>query len=873
MKKQYKFITTVLDQSRHQVGFSVFYKEHYTELSRVMPDYVFDISHSSFHTFFQLCFIAYEKIARQNRKLANQFSEYLTAYLVEVFSQLYAFPWERALSWQALVEVYTWIDEQYENVLIAYEVEVSAIKTAIEFGEFHSLTDGKYWRPWFLSKLRLLCKSISINILDESQRLDMNIEIDKARDNDLIHEIRRQMVNCNFSPYSSMFNLVDEMFQSDEDINPQSLRAIFDTKISNQNIAYQKILQQKRQQDRDAKISKDSIKRIYQKKKQKAFKAFTDLIVPFIKKVENTAINIGASSLGTLIENHISNRFIDQIFLWLLEHSTNDILEDIQTRNNNLKKILFSKETNKELPENSISNFLIKDPEKILVRVLSRVKGICSSANEATAKLRLGKSIDDYLDNHWLMIQNSEELRKFLGFGLRVYLPLFARQRHTFILGKSGSGKTELIKKMVYEDIQQNRGVFILDPHGDLAKECLRFKLFEKNTNIRERLVYISSDFISEGSAPQYNPLDYIPKGKTKFERHNDISVRAMELSISFELIFGTEFTPNMKLMLTNCITLLLQVDNVHLGNLVEMLYPDGNGVKPYNHVLKSCDDGLKQYFSYIFPAKRLDLAKTAIITRFSEATSNQFFKNMLYAKKSSFNFSELLDDGKIIIVDANQGRLSRQGTKILGALLTAEMVIMALSRANRRAEDRKPVFVYIDECQNFLSSSIDKILAEGRKYGVHLTLANQFLGQFDGNSRIRQSILANTAVKLCGSSSAKDQTALSGELRFDFKDGVKLGKGRFICSVDGAQGIVFQASSDLLPPIDDNRYYSDSGYTDTIIKEQLNKYYQSIYPQEDKIDSPSRELKLNMENESIEDTSETIEYPTNGFNPEIDEL
>ena len=162
-------------------------------------------------------------------------------------------------------------------------------------------------------------------------------------------------------------------------------------------------------------------------------------------------------------------------------------------------------------------------------------------------------------------------------------------------------------------------------------------------------------------------------------------------------------------------------------------------------------------------------------------AEFDQNFEEERYLTSSHFNtisnqnkpksIKALLDEGKIIIVNAQQSKLSEAGTTILGALLTAEMTIMALGRANKPKEERHPVFAYIDECQNFLNDKIDKLLAEARKYGVHLIMANQFLGQFEGMGRLKESIFANTAIKFCGSASAQDKTTMSKELNFDFSE------------------------------------------------------------------------------------------------------
>lgn len=412
---------------------------------------------------------------------------------------------------------------------------------------------------------------------------------------------------------------------------------------------------------------------------------------------------------------------------------------------------------------------------------------------------------------------------------LSCILPSKIRARHCYVLGGTGSGKTELLKVMIHEDLKAGNSIFVLDPHGDLVKECLRFSLWE-NPTLRERLVYISGEFANEQKLPAYNPLDYEPKGRNVFEKRNALSVRAQELADGFEAIMKNEFSDNMRSLLLNCFKLLLEAPNTHLGDFIELLRAEGKGVTPYSHLLdQHWDNMLRNYFSYTFPSNRLNAAKMALVTRFEAAFGNQILRHIFFVEKSSFDIADLLNEGKIILINARQSDLSSTGATILGTFFFAELNIMALQRAKQPVEKRTPVYVYADECQNFLTEKIDKLLSEARKYGVYITLANQHFGQFEGRSRLKKSILANTAIKIFGSGSEKGGADIENELAFEFSPNIELGSGKFICRVTPKKGALLQVNSHLLPPLENNKNYVSETRQRNWIEEQQKKYYRSI--------------------------------------------
>ncbi|MGH1337254.1 MAG: helicase HerA domain-containing protein [Aureispira sp.] len=879
MEAYYSFLRTIRHEAKATTGLSELCLQTLrTRKSTWISEADFHHNEVLFLDLSKRIYIWGKTLQKKDSRLFHSVINTLTQYTSSVLEQWYAFPWHKALSASKLVHLNIWLGQQHREIIQLYQQGFYEVQVAAQWNLPKNLTVKlepsekeileQYWSSWFRARLTIAFKE-NINVYLALYRLEESTALldqpsPTPSDNHLVYKIK-QKVQRGLYPIIDQRKVqqVSQLFQRNEDINLQGLKTLFEK----DNPFIYTILQDKKNWEKEQKELANqyanhttTIRQFFRLKKE-AFETFRSLVQSVPLKQTKGALSIGSICFENWFEDPQTKCFLDHIFTMLTENAGHRILNNNLTLwKRALQRIVSISNKYDNKVQAQLEDILHKDLDRLSSYTQNTVKRLCSSSNGAISASKKGISVQTYLEQHSRSVYSHGMIQKFQALALPVYITLSSRQRHTYILGKSGSGKTELLKYLIHQDIQAGNGVFVLDPHGDLAQECLRFKLFEQPT-YKDRLVYISPEYMNQGFVPQYNPFDYVPTETTIFEQRNALSVRAKELSKSFESFFGNDFTPNMKLLLGNCIKLLLEAPHVHLGHLIDLLYPNGTGTDPYEDILATHhDSSLRQYFEHIFPAGRLDLAKTALITRLDEATSNQFFKHMLYAPKSSFNFRSLLDQGYIIIINASQAKLSRDGTHILGALLTAEMTIMALGRANQSASKRKPIFAYIDECQNFLNDGIDKLLAEGRKYGVHLLMANQFLGQFDGMSRLKQSIFANTAIKLCGSASVKDQTAMAKELKYTFDSNLQLGKGRFVCGIEGYKGILIQASNKLLPPLEKNPHYASEEKVKTILQEQLEQYYHQI-------DSYTGETKKT----DPEDTHKSSSNDT--FFPEIDDL
>ncbi len=416
------------------------------------------------------------------------------------------------------------------------------------------------------------------------------------------------------------------------------------------------------------------------------------------------------------------------------------------------------------------------------------------------------------------------------------HIPYPVRKKHTYILGNTGSGKSELLKLFLYNDIHSNCGVLVIDPHGDLVQECKKFKLFEK-PEYMDKLVYISPEYRRDGYFPHFNPLEHdFHKLPTLDDRQTAIGIKAEELAGAFETLFRGEWTPHMSRLIKYSLWLLMEDGNASLLDLLEVINPDISDrftAKADKHP----DKWVRNYFATSFIKQDgIRSTKAGVLGRLDEAFSNPQLRKMVEKNQSTFRLTELLNQGKVVLINASQSLLGQKGTNIFGAVLLSELTTYALSRAETYRDERTSIFIYIDECQNFLTDNIGKILSEARKYNIHLTLANQTLGHFSGEglTRLKKEVLANTNVKVFGggdSGAEDDRNTMSKEMGMELKEVKNLMAGKFAVKSGAKKGVTITFQDFLvLKKGRDNRYYMSDKAWEVWKKDQWRKYYEDRY-------------------------------------------
>ncbi len=315
------------------------------------------------------------------------------------------------------------------------------------------------------------------------------------------------------------------------------------------------------------------------------------------------------------------------------------------------------------------------------------------------------------------------------------------RRRHVYIIGMTGVGKSVLMENMIRQDIEAGRGVCVVDPHGSLAESVLAF-IPESRA---EDVVY-------------FNPADIErPIGLNILEANTpeemDFVTQEM-VSIFYKLVtdpamIGPMFEHNMRnAMLT------LMADKEHPGTIAEIprMFTDEEFQR---YKLKYVTDPMVRAFWEKEMAKTSDYHKSEmlgyLISKVGRFVENEMIRNIIGQGYSGFNFREIMDKQKILIINLSKGQVGEVNSNLLGLIAVSKLQMAALARANMPEKERKDFYLYIDEFQNYVTDSIATILAEARKYKLNLIMAHQYIGQLVNNNdtSIRDAVFGNAGTMI----------------------------------------------------------------------------------------------------------------------------
>jgi energy-coupling factor transporter ATP-binding protein EcfA2 len=369
-------------------------------------------------------------------------------------------------------------------------------------------------------------------------------------------------------------------------------------------------------------------------------------------------------------------------------------------------------------------------------------------------------------------------LREFFYRRLPVLIPEDARQRHTYITGQSGSGKSEFLKVLINAYLRNHAPVslVLIDPHGDLAEQVAR--LPEVATS--GRLIYIRPG-LAAGMTATLNPFELADTSE------GAVHVMAEQLAAVFNELMRQAghagLSGNMGALLTPCISTLLR----RPGSTIRDLQTFMDDKRNRDLFDLGCGSPLaphRDFFRERFYEKQFESTKAALYTRIQSLLNSPVLYRLLVGP-STVNLEEAVNAGKIIIFGLPKGTAGGETTPLFGVFILAMLQGIAIRRDEIPVAERVPIHAFIDECQNFLSPTVRTILTEARKFGLHLTLAQQHFGQ-DMQPDLMASVISNTAVKVCGMNDVKTLKPMDERLGVGLDALQRLGVGQFFVKVSG---------------------------------------------------------------------------------------
>lgn len=329
----------------------------------------------------------------------------------------------------------------------------------------------------------------------------------------------------------------------------------------------------------------------------------------------------------------------------------------------------------------------------------------------------------------------------FRGQKKSIYMTDEDRRRHIYILGQTGTGKSTLLGNMIIEDIQAGKGVAIIDPHGDLAENALGF--IPKNRI--DDVIYFNPGDIDRPMG--LNMLDY------NFNRPEEKTFIVNEIQSIFNKLFPPEtMGPMFEQYMRNALLLLMEDLPNEAATFTEVprIFTDSEyRLRKLSRIKNPVVvDFWEKEASKAGGEASLANMTPYITSKFNNFISNDYMRPIIGQPKSAFNFREVMDSGKILLVNLSKGKIGDINAGLLGMIFTGKILMAALSRADiKEGEGRRDFNLYIDEFQNFATDSISTILSEARKYRLNLVIAHQFIAQL--TEKIRDSVFGNVGSQI----------------------------------------------------------------------------------------------------------------------------
>jgi type IV secretion system coupling TraD/TrwB family protein len=326
------------------------------------------------------------------------------------------------------------------------------------------------------------------------------------------------------------------------------------------------------------------------------------------------------------------------------------------------------------------------------------------------------------------------------------------RRAHLYMVGKTGTGKSSLLELMIRQDVAAGNGLALFDPHGDLVERVYGWIPDSRKGDV----IYLN---VPDAEQPfGFNPLEGVPPLKR--------SLAANSIIEALKKIFEDAWGVRLEYILRNALLVLIEQPDSTLADVVRLFHD-----KDFRK--KSADDctneHVKRFWLTEFEkyGRHRSEAVTPIENKLGSLLVDPFVSRILTVSKSTFNPREVIDSGKILLVNLAKGRIGEAPAMVFGGLLMTMLGLAGLARADSSGP-RRDFYLYVDEFQTLTTLALVNMLAELRKYGVGLILANQFLDQID--LEVRAAILGNVGTLVVFRVGAVDAAKLVKELLPDLE-------------------------------------------------------------------------------------------------------
>lgn len=393
------------------------------------------------------------------------------------------------------------------------------------------------------------------------------------------------------------------------------------------------------------------------------------------------------------------------------------------------------------------------------------------------------------------------------------------RRRHMYLIGKTGMGKSTILENLIVDDIRNGNGVMVVDPHGDLAEKIIEYIPTSRINDV----IYFNPADIEYPIA--FNVVEQV-------EPHLRHLVASGLIGV-FKKLWADSWGPRLEYILRNAILAILDYPGSTLLAITRML-ADKNFRKKV--IEKIQDPVVKSFWVNEFAGYANNFASEAVSpiqNKVGQFLSSSLVRNIIGQVKSSIDLREVMDSGKILILNLSKGRIGEDNSALLGSMMITKVQLSAMSRVDLMEKDRKDFYLYIDEFQNFTTDSFANILSEARKYRLNLIMAHQYIEQL--GEIVKPAVFGNVGTLIVFRVGATDAEDLVKEFTpvFTEEDLVNLSKYEFYIKlmIDGVSSDPFSARG--LKPLSEEE---KTGNKEKVMKVSRERYARHKAVVEEKI-------------------------------------
>jgi len=347
----------------------------------------------------------------------------------------------------------------------------------------------------------------------------------------------------------------------------------------------------------------------------------------------------------------------------------------------------------------------------------------------------------------------------YRGVTRKVFISQEDRQRHMYLVGKTGTGKSEFLKDMIIQDIKAGKGVCVIDPHGELVDSLMEFMPVER----AEDVIYFDP---SDTSRPMgLNIMEAATEEQKHFVVGSIINLMYKLYDPHKTGIIGPRFEHAIR----NAMLTVMYEQGSTFIEVVRIL----TDAKYVQQMLPKVTDPIVRRYWTDQIAQTSDFHKSEvldyIVSKFGRFVTDKMMRNIIGQSESSFDFRKVMDEQKILLVNLSKGKLGEENSSFLGLILVPRILMAALSRQDIPMEQRTDFYLYVDEFQNFATPDFAVILSEARKYRLNLVVANQFLGQIE--EEVKAAVIGNVGTLISFRVGVSDANFLQNEFAPTFNE------------------------------------------------------------------------------------------------------